>query len=271
LASYQRNKTLYDMGGISKSELDVVEQQLADAKAAFDALSNQMKAGIASTIQSSQAAALKAQHSISAAQKQMDDLILRAPRSGMIGYRQVEAGDVVSAGQKLLSIYDTSNMYVDCQVSEQDLSALHIGMDINVQLESLGKTVPGKIIYISPAIDSQSMVFSLRIALSNPDLSIRAGMFARAVIQLPLRQNTLVVPKEALVDKNGQTYVYVVTANNTVEQRTVQIGTRGDQQVEILAGLTEGEQVASNNLARLRSDMVIVPNLVTPNDRGDKQ
>ena len=270
-ASYQRNKKLFDIGGVSKGDLDVVEQQLADAKAAFDALSNQMKSGVASTIQSSQAAALKAQHSISAAQKQRDDLILRAPRSGMIGYRQVEVGDIVSAGQKLLSIYDNSNIYVDCQVAEEDLSALSIGMDINVQLESLGKTVPGKIIYISPAIDSQNLVFSLRIALINPDPSIRAGMFARAVIQLPLRQNTLVVPKEAIIDKSGKNYVYVVTAQNTVEQRIVQIGTKGDQNVEILDELNEGEQVAINNLARLRNEMVIVPNFVTPTDRGENQ
>ncbi|WP_255451275.1 efflux RND transporter periplasmic adaptor subunit [Sporomusa sp. KB1] len=270
-ASYQRNKRLFDIGGVSKGDLDVVEQQLADAKAAFDALSNQMKSGVASTIQSSQASVLKAQHGISAAQKQRDDLILRAPRSGMIGYRQVEVGDIVSAGQKLLSIYDNSNIYVDCQVAEEDLSALSIGMDINVQLESLGKTVPGKIIYISPAIDSQNLVFSLRIALINPDPSIRAGMFARAVIQLPLRQNTLVVPKEALVDKSGKNYVYVVTAQNTVEQRTVQIGTKGDQNVEILEGLNEGEHVAINNLARLRNEMVIVPNFITPNERGENQ
>lgn len=271
LASYQRNKTLFDMGGIAKGDLDVSEQQLADAKAAFDAISNQMNSGTASSIQSSQAAALKAQHSVSAAQKQRDDLILRAPRAGMIGYRQVEVGDIVSAGQKLLSIYDNSNMYVDCQVSEQDLSALSIGMDMDVQLDSLGKTVPGKIIYISPAIDSQNMVFSLRIALTNPDPSIRAGMFARAVIQSPLRQNTLVIPKEAIVNKNGNSYVYVITAKNTVEQRMIQVGAKGDQSVEILDGLEEGEQVAINNLARLRNDMVIVPNFVAPNDRGDNQ
>ena len=271
LASYQRNKTLFDMGGISRGDLDVSEQQLADTKAAFDALSNQMNSGVASTIQSSQAAALKAQQSVSAAQKQHDDLILRAPRAGMIGYRQVEVGDIVSAGQKLLSIYDNSKMYVDCQVSEQDLSALSIGMGINVQLESLGITVPGEIIYISPAIDSQNLVFSLRVALTNPDPSIRAGMFARAVIQSPLRQNTLVIPKEAIIDKNGKNYVYVVTAKNTVEQRIVQIGAKGDQSVEILDGLNEGEQVAINNLARLRNDMVIVPNFVAANDRGDNQ
>lgn len=271
LASYQRSKTLYDMGGISRGDLDVSEQQVADAKAAYDTLANQMQSGVATAIQSSRAAAVKAQQSVNVVEKQRDDLVLRAPRAGMIGYRQVEVGDIVSAGQKLLSIYDNSNIYVDCQVSEQDLGAVSIGLGVDVQIESLGKTVPGKIIYISPAIDSQSLAFSVRIALINPDPSVRAGMFARAAINVPLRQNTLVVPKDAVLEKNGSYYVFVVNAQNVIEQRMVGVGARGDQAVEILNGLNEGEQIAINNLSRLRPELVIIPNFVTTNDRGDSK
>ena len=148
VASFERNKRLGDIGGISKETLEESEQQLADAKAALDTITNQMSAGTAASIAASQAAAAKAQQSVNAAQKQHLDLILTAPRDGIIGYRQVEAGDIVSAGQKLLSIYDNSSIYVDCQISEQDLGAVNTGMNVNVQLESLGKTIPGKIIYM---------------------------------------------------------------------------------------------------------------------------
>lgn len=267
-ASYQRNKRLFDIGGVSREGLDLSEQQLADAKASLDMLTNQMSSGVAATIQASQAGAAKAQHSISAVQKQRDDLILRAPRSGVIGYRQVEAGDIVSAGQKLLSIYDNSTIYVDCQISEQDLGAVSTGMNVNVQLESLGKTVPGKIIYISPANDATNLTFSLRIALLNAEPTIRSGMFARTIIEAPLRQNAVVVSKDAILEKNGSAYVFVVNDKHIIEQRTIQVGARGDKSVEILSGLNEGEQIALNNLARLRSGMTIIPNIVTPDDRG---
>ncbi len=269
LVSYQRNKTLYDIGGISKDSLDSSEQQLADAKASLDTLANQMNSGVAAAIQSSRAAATKAQHSVSATEKQRDDLVLRAPRSGVIGYRQVEVGDMVSAGQKLLSIYDNSHIYIDCQVSEQDLAALSLGMNVDVQLDSLGKTVPGQIIYISPASDPQTMTFSLRIVLSNPGSEVRSGMFARTVINTPLRQNTLVVPKDAVLEKNGESFVFVVNSQNVIEQRTVQVGARGDQNVEILSGINDGEQIAVTNLSRLRSGITIIPNVVTLDDRGD--
>ncbi|WP_346353802.1 efflux RND transporter periplasmic adaptor subunit [Azotosporobacter soli] len=271
VAGYERYKTLYEVGAVSREQLDTNQQQVADAKGVMDALANQINGGVAASIQSSQAAAVKAQRTVSAVEKQRDDLILRAPRSGMIGYRQVEVGNLVQAGQKLLSIVDNSNIYVDCQVSEQDLAAITVGMPVEVQLESLGKRLPGKVIYISPASDATSMAFSLRIALTQPDPAVKSGMFARTVINALLRENVVVVPKDAVLDKNGKSYVFVLGEENKVEQRVVEVGARGDQNVEIINGLVDGEQVAVNNLARLRPGMVIVPNSVTLESRGDGQ
>ncbi|HWR40748.1 MAG TPA: efflux RND transporter periplasmic adaptor subunit [Patescibacteria group bacterium] len=270
VTNYQRYKSLYSAGAISRQQLDASEQQQADTKAVLDSLANQMKTGSTpASVESAQAAASKAQYIVGSAEKQRDDLILQAPRSGMIGYRQVEVGNMVQAGQKLLSIVDNSHIYVDCQVSEQDLAALALGMDVNVQIESLGKSFPGKITYISPSIDTQNMAFSLRIALTNPDASLKSGMFAKTIIQAILRPNALVVPKDAVLEKNGKSYVYVITGQNTVEERVVQIGARGDQQVEVLTGLTEGEQIAANNLSRLKNGMAIVPHPVTLGDKGE--
>jgi RND family efflux transporter MFP subunit len=272
VAGYQRNKALYAVGGISKDALDESYQGMMDAKAALDTVTNQMKSGVAAAIESAQQNAIKNQMSIEAVQKQRADLILRAPRSGVIGYRQVEVGDMVSAGQKLLSIYDNSKIYVDCQVSEQDLPALYAGMNVRVGIDSLGKTYAGKIIYISPASDPSTLTFSLRIELTNPDAAVKSGMFTRTIINAVLRPNTLVVPTAAVQEKNGENFVFVLNPqNNTVEQRAVQIGARGDNSVEILSGLKEGEVIALTNLSRLRSGLIITPHQVTQADRGDNQ
>ncbi|HEY3425488.1 MAG TPA: efflux RND transporter periplasmic adaptor subunit [Negativicutes bacterium] len=272
LVDYQRYQTLYAQGAISREDLDNNKQTMINAKSALDTLVNQMNASsVPSTIESARAAALKAQHNISAVEKQREDLVLRAPRDGVVGYRQVEVGSMVSAGQKLLSIVDNSEIYVDCQVSEQDLAALSTNMNVDVQIESLGKSFPGKIIFISPATDSQSQSFSLRIALINPDSSVKSGMFAKTIIQAVLRPNVLMIPQDAFLNKNGKSYVYVVDAQNVVEERNVQVGAKGDKDVEILSGLNEGEQIAINNLARLRSGMVVISNSVTRDSDGDSQ
>lgn len=265
---HQRYTQLYEGGGISREALDTSAQQVADAKAALDILANQIQSGAVSSIQYSQAAMEKAQQGVKAAEKQRNDLILRAPRAGVIGYRQAEVGNFLSAGQKVLSIYDNSKIYVDCLLSEQDMGALQVGMNVPVQLESIGKTVPGNIIYISPANDSQNLSFSVRISLPGMDPAIRSGMFAKVLIQSPLRQNVLVVPKDSVVEKNGECFVFVVDPQNSIEQRTVQVGARGDQSIEILNGVSQGEKIAVTNLARLRSGMVITPNEVARESVG---
>jgi RND family efflux transporter MFP subunit len=178
---------------------------------------------------------------------------------------------MVAVGQKLLSIVDNSEIYVDCQVASEDLPALTLGMNVEVKIDSLGKTLPGKVIYISPASDSQTQAFSLRIALNNADPDVKSGIFAQTDINAILRANTLVVTKDAVLNKNGKIYVYVINSQDVVEERAVQIGASGDQNVEILSGLNEGEQIAVNNLARLSSDMVIIPNQISQDSRGDNQ
>jgi len=269
---YQRYKDLYNQGAISREALDTSEQTMLGAKSALDALANQMNSSsVPSAILSAQAAALKAQHTVSAVEKQREDLVLRAPRSGMIGYRLAEVGDFATVGQKLLSIVDNSAIYVDCQISEQDLPAMRLGMDVNVQIESVAKTFAGKIIYISPSNDSTSQAFSLRIALTNIDDSVRTGMFTRTIINTIVRPNTLVLPKSAVLAKNGGNYVFVANAQNIVEQRTVQLGAISDDNIEILGGINENELVVTSNLSRLKSGMTINPHLVSQDNGGDSQ
>lgn len=257
LATYERNKQVFDVGGITEDTLDTSAQQLADAKASLDMLQNQMEGGVMSSVTSAQANAAKAGKVLESAEKQRNDLILTAAKSGIIGYRQVEIGDMVSAGQKLLSIYDNQRLYVDCQAAEQDLPAFSLNMPMDVNIDSLGKLISGKVIYISPMIDSTSLMYTVRIAIDNADGVLKSGMFAKAMLNSILRPQVLVIPKAALMEKDGEEYVFVVDSENKVTQKTVKSGAKGDDQVEILSGLQEGEQVAVSNISRLRDGLTV--------------
>jgi HlyD family secretion protein len=260
VTTYERYKALYAEGAISKEALDNTEQQMISSRSALDTWSKQLIAGSAASVESKIASRDKAQSAIDALKNQKADLILRAPRSGVIGFRQAEVGNIVSAGQKLLSIVDNSNIYVDCSVSEQDIGQMVLGTPTTISIESLGKSYTGKIIYISPAMDSKTQTFTIRVALDQPDASIRSGMFARTTIKTTLRPQTLFVPKEAVISLNGKDRIFVVNSNNQVEERIVQLGLRNDKSVEILGGLNDGEQVAVSNLARLKTGTDITAN-----------
>lgn len=262
VTNYQRYQTLYEQGAVSKEALDNAEQQMISAKAAVDTWAKQLMSGSAASVESKRAARDKAHYAIEALVNQRNDLVLRAPRSGVIGYRQAEVGAFTSTGQKLLSIIDNSKIYIDCTVAEQDIGQITLGMPTTVAVESLGKTYAGKIIYISPAMTAGTQNFTIRIALDQSDDSIKAGMFARTNIEVLLRPQTLFVPKEAIVSLNGKDKVFVIDNDNKVSERIVKLGLRNDTGVEVIEGITEGERVALTNLARLKSGMAVTANAI---------
>lgn len=258
LANYQRYKSLYEIGAISKESFDSMEQQMLTAKAALDSYTNQSTTGAApAAVESKRAAAVKAERTVDALVKQRDDMMIRAPWDGVIGYRQAEVGAYLPAGQKILSLVDNSHLYVDCQVSEQDVAALQLGQTATLQIDALGRSYAGKIIFISPAADSKTQVFTVRLQLTDTDAGLKSGMFVRSMIEVLQRPQTLYVPKEALIEKNGQQSIYIIKNDGKAEPRKVTVGLRNDRDVEILSGLNEGEQVATTNLSRLRPGMEV--------------
>ena len=260
VTNFQRYKTLYEQGAISKESLDNAEQQMNAARAPLDTWSKQISSGNPATVLAKRAASEKAQSVVDALENQKNDLVLRAPRAGIIGFRQAEVGNIAQAGQKLLSIIDNSNIFVDCSVSEQDVGQIPLGSPVNVTVDSLGKSYSGKIIYSSPSMDAKTQTFTMRIALDSLDASIKSGMFARTTITMLLRPQTLFIPKEAIVSSNGVEKVFIVDENGQVTERVATLGLRNDKEVEILSGISSGEQVAITNLARLKTGTIVIKN-----------
>ncbi len=260
VTNFQRYKTLYEQGAISKESLDNAELQMNAARAPLDTWSKQISSGNPATVLGKRAASEKAQSVVDALENQKNDLVLRAPRAGIIGFRQAEVGNIAQAGQKLLSIIDNSNIFVDCSVSEQDVGQIPLGSSVNVTVDSLGKSYSGKIIYSSPSMDAKTQTFTMRIALDSLDASIKSGMFARTTITMLLRPQTLFIPKEAIVSSNGVEKIFIVDENGQVTERVATLGLRNDKEVEILSGISSGEQVAITNLARLKTGTIIIKN-----------
>lgn len=252
----ERYAELYAQGAVSKEAYDEVHQTMIDSRAALDTLLNQaMGEELPATVESKRAALEKIRRGTAALEKQRDDLVLRAPRDGVISYRAAEVGNIAQAGQKVLELVDNSKFYVDCQLSEQDVAALRTGLAVTVNIESLGDSYGGQIIYVSPATGSSSRNYAVRVQLFKVDERVKAGMFARTQIEILQRAQTLFVPKESVVEKNGKTSVFVIDSEAKAQERAVKTGLRNDAQVEILSGLEDGDVVATSNLARLKTGM----------------
>ena len=258
LQKYERNQYLYSIGAISEDTLNGIKQTYLASKAAFEILENQAsESAVPASVESKRLAVEKAAYGTDALRKQREDLILRAPRDGIIGYRAAETGAIATAGTKVFSLVDNSHVYIDCTISENDAAVLLPGVTVNVTIDALGQSFPGRLIYVSPSMDDAAKTYTARLELEAAQTRIKAGLFARTQVDVMQRPATLFVPKEAVVKKNGITSVFVVKEDLTVERREVKIGLLNETMEEIIDGIQDGEVVALTNQDRLKDGSVI--------------
>lgn len=254
---YERNQYLYRIGAISRDTLDSVEKEYLTKKAAFEVLENQAENGRPASVEAKRYTAEQQAIATEALQKQREDLILRAPRDGVIGFRDAEPGALVTAGTKVFSLVDNSRIYVDCALSEHDAAVLQAGKEIVMRIDALGRDFGGKIIYVSPAMEESSRTYTARVELTGTGNDIKAGLFARGQIDILQRPRAIAVPKSAVVDRNGHTAVFLLKEDHRIEEREVRIGLLNDEESEILQGLSEGDVVILDNQDKLKDgDMV---------------
>ena len=254
----ERFERLYKMGAVSQYERDAMQQTMVNKKALFEELALQRRfANKPSTVYRQEQVAERRYQEYLIAKNKYKDMLFHAPRSGIVVYRNAEAGTYVAAGTKLLSILDDSGYKVDCELTEADASAAHLGAQVQLLVESLGEECRGTVVFVSPDRSKESNKFYLRVRLDEWPASLKAGLFARGEMKLLQKQSALVLPKGSLYDRNGKYYAYVLRADQSVEQRAVVLGAGNEQEVEVLRGLQEGDRVILDNLSRLRPGMSV--------------
>ena len=256
-AKYERQQYLFSIGAISQDTLDSVEAEYSAAKAAYEVLANQQAGGMAAAIESKELTAVKQERATEALEKQRADMILRAPRSGVIAYRNAEVGALAAAGTKAFTLVDNGHINVDCSIGENDAAVLQAGMAVMVTIDALGRDYAGKIIFVSPAMDEDSKSYKVRISLDTSDNTVKAGLFAHTAVDVLQRPQTIFVPQSAVLTRNGEQYVFVLLPDGTVEKRVVKIGLLNDAFEEILEGIAEGEKVVLSNQDKLQDGMKV--------------
>ncbi len=254
---YERNQYLYSIGAISKDTLESSRETYVASQAEYEALANQNNNSTPASVQSKQYAAQKNAYATDALKKQRSDMILKAPRDGIINYRNAEVGEIANAGTKVLSIVDNNHIYVDCTIAENDAALLTTGMNVDMTVDAMGNTYTGELVYVSPAMDDTSKSYMVRIALDQSPDDIKAGLFAHGQINILQKQDTLFVPKEAVLSSNGKTTVFVAKPDNTVEEREVKIGLLNDAYEEIIDGINDGDTVVLSNQDRLKDGTAV--------------
>jgi cobalt-zinc-cadmium efflux system membrane fusion protein len=171
-------------------------------------------------------------------------LTVRAPVPGSVIALAVAPGALINdITQSIMSIADLSTVWVSAQVAEKDLAMLAPGQDAEVSVAAYpGKTLRGKVLFVSDVIEADSRRNRARIAFANPDYALKPNMFATVTLHGPAGTH-VVLPSSALLMNNDRTSVFVATAPWTFERRTVEPLLEESTLVTILSGVQPGEQV----------------------------
>lgn len=171
---------------------------------------------------------------------------LRAPFGGVVVEKNVIQGQKIVAGDALYKVADLSTVWVEGEVFERDLPAIRLGAAVNVELEALpGDRRTGRITYIYPTLNTETRTARIRVAMANPGIRLKPGMYATILIGgagIP----ALTVPRSAVLSTGNRSIVFVRAKNGDLTPREVQVGFSNNDRTQILSGLTAGETVVAS-------------------------
>ncbi|HEY3281137.1 MAG TPA: efflux RND transporter periplasmic adaptor subunit [Armatimonadota bacterium] len=236
-------------------------------------LAQQQKQNVAAKreeVRSTRAAVAQARAILEFAKLQVGYITMVSPIDGVVATRNVEPGQMAAVGSPLLTIVNLGTVFFAASVPEMNLSDVQVGKGVSVSVDAFpGKTFLGTVAKLYPSGDSQSRTFTVRVNVPNPSGELKPGMFARGVVQVQSTGGVPVVPKDALAVAGSsipveqaqggrfQSKVFVYR-DGRVTLRTVTLGAVGPASVQVIQGLSEGDQVVVSGSGLQEGDTVRV-------------
>jgi Cu(I)/Ag(I) efflux system membrane fusion protein len=179
--------------------------------------------------------------------KAQRSLTFYAPVSGIVLEKKAVQGMRFMPGEMLYQIADLSSVWVVAEVAEQDIGSVKAGSVAQVNIAAYpDKHFEGKVDFIYPTLDTATRTVQVRVELANPKGLLKPAMFANVELAASHGGKVLTVPASAVIDSGTRQVVLVQLAQGHFEPRTIKLGSRSENYVEVLEGIAEGEQVVTS-------------------------
>jgi RND family efflux transporter MFP subunit len=244
---HERYVELSEKGFISKDELDTARTEYDVAKAEHEsALSGRAKLNaLESEIEAQEAAVKESQEALKLAELSYGYSFLKAPIDGIVTSVPVKLGERTTEGYLVAEMIAVESLYVEAFIDEADVGRVKNGQEVYITMDAFpGKTFNGKVYMISPVVlgeKHETRTFEARTRVEE-DVELKSGMSADIEIVVGREENTLSVPSQAVVERNGKHFVYVVEGSKA-RLREVRTGLFNWTLTEITEGLDEKEEV----------------------------
>ena len=226
----ERLRTLYEAGGLSKSDFDAVELAYNVAKTQVDNL--------------------------------LENTVLCSPIDGVVTARNYDVGDMYAMSAPIYTVEQIKPVKLLVAISESEYTKVKKGDTVEITADAFpGETFYGKINKIYPTIDQTTRTFTAEVVVKNDKNILRPGMFARVTVNFGTNHN-VVIPDVAVVKQqgSGERFVYVLNNDGTVTYKKVILGRRMGAEYEVLEGLEDGAGIVTGGQIRLKDGIKVEVN-----------
>lgn len=233
---FARARELHEQGLVPRQGFEEAEARFKTAQANYDLALQEVRNLLATLKQYTATSEL--------AEKKLRDTQIRAPFSGFVKGKDVSAGQYLRVQAPVVTLVNIDWVKASLHIPEKMAAWIRVGQTVTISVDAYpDRKFTGRISRINPTVDPETRAFTSLARVENREGLLKPGFFFRASIPSEQVESLLAIPQNALVYAYGVYSVYILQGNQ-VQQREVKIGDRVGETVEIVGGLTEGEQIA---------------------------
>jgi len=258
-----------------KAQLAAAEAQLELTRVNLVRTKGLLDKGVASKAEFDRSAAeqKQAEAKVGEVRATIERKTVRAPFSGVLGIRQVNEGEYLTAGKAIVPLQAIDPIHVDFTVPQQDLAPVRVGGEVRVTTEGAPDAVKGRVTALDSVVDEATRNVKVQATLANPGGRLRPGMYVNVEISLGTGQPVVALPATAILNAPYGDSVFIVDALTDPKGKTyrgarqqfVKVGSGRGDQVAVLEGVPEGAEVVTSGVFKLRNGAAVhVDNTVQP-------
>ncbi|CAM3460369.1 efflux RND transporter periplasmic adaptor subunit [Brevibacillus invocatus] len=240
----QRMQNLFTQGAISSQQMEQANTQLTNAQLAYtNAQENLQMASQKTGLQVSEASVKQAAVNLQNAKEQLANATVTSPIDGFVSSVNGAVGQM--AGQSpVVVVVNTNPLIVKANLSETEITKIAVGTPVKVHVQSTDQTLDAKVTAVSPVMNSQLKAYPIEISIPNPSNELKSDMVVNVTFPAAGSEGAsgLVVSRQAVFERSGQQYVFKLEGD-VVKQVEITTGKSSSDKIEVLSGLSAGDQV----------------------------
>ena len=241
----QRNEDALSQGLLAESEVAVQRHEIED-------LEHEVRV-VESTVRENLHRIDELQAEIERAKLLISQTAITAPFAGRITERTVELGQSVRVADRLYKLSSFSPLYADIYLPENESRRAAPGQRVRFRLGiGDGEDATGEVERVSPVVDGETGTVKVTARFEAPSPAFRPGAFVRVEIETDTRSDAVLIPKQAVMEEDGESYVVLVDEDRLAKRVAVELGYRAEAAVEVTSGVSEGDSVVVAGQGKLK-------------------